>query len=151
MQLESTDRQPLKWRVWHSANYCIGAVFFFFGSMLLYPYFATIFESGFYSAWLYTIGSLTFSFADATEWSYYEPIVVCKSRSCCLIPNLSLNFFMSMTGSILYLIGSAMFIPSINKAETGLLLFIIASIIIMISQAWKVGRVIAEGKENGDI
>lgn len=44
-----------------------------------------------------------------------------------------------------------MFIPSINKAETGLYLFIVASIIIMISQSWKVGRVIAEGKENGDI
>lgn len=111
MQLESTDRQPLKWRVWHSANYCTGSLFFFIGSILLFPNFETLFNSGLYSAWLYTIGSLTFSLADATEWAYYEPIVICNSKKCCLIPTLSFNFFLSMTGSILYLIGSAMFIP----------------------------------------
>ena len=136
-----------KWRVWHSSNYSIGAVFFLFGSLLLFPYMTIVWSgSAALSAWLYTIGSLCFCFADYTEWSHYEPVAVCDSgRGCCRFPSFSANFFLSFTGSTIYFIGSALFIPQINQLELGLYLFILGSAVIFLSQSWKLIRVICEG------
>lgn len=67
MQPESTVDRTLKWRLWHSINYNIGAIFFLFGSLLLFPYMSTILPaSSTISAWLYTIGSFCFVLADYT-------------------------------------------------------------------------------------
>lgn len=66
MEPQNTIDNTLKWRIWHCANYVFGAVCFLFGSLLLFPYFATLFNSALISAWLYTVGSLTFTFADLT-------------------------------------------------------------------------------------
>ena len=66
MEPENTLDKSVGWRVWHAGNYFIGAIFFFFGSLLLFPYFALFFNSALISAWLYTVGSFTFSLADCT-------------------------------------------------------------------------------------
>ncbi len=43
---ENTVNRSLKWRVWHSTNYNIGAISFLFGSLLLFPFMATVFPTG---------------------------------------------------------------------------------------------------------
>lgn len=68
MDPQPTTLNSLNWKIWHSANYLIGGVFFLFGSILLYQYFIsfTFMNSGTVSAWLYTIGSFCFCLADFT-------------------------------------------------------------------------------------
>lgn len=146
MEPERSDFNPRGWRIFHSVNYVFGSIAFLLGSLLLFPYFSTIFDSALISAWLYTVGSFTFTVADFTEWTHYEKKVLCnKNVECCRWPSLSFNFFISLTGSFIYLIGSALFIPSINKLEIGLQLFIAGSACIIISQTWKVVRVLMDG------
>jgi hypothetical protein len=100
------------------------------------------------SAWLYTVGSFTFALADFTEWTHYESKIICRKNSnCCAYTSYSLNFFTNFIGSSIYLIGSALFLPSINKAEPGLYCFIVASTIIVFAQCWKIGRGVVEGRK----
>jgi hypothetical protein len=71
--------------------------------------------------------------ADITEWLHY-------TASRCPFLQLSINFFVSATGSLLYLVGSACFIPVLDLAWLGSLLFIIGSAVIIIAQTWKLWR-----------
>lgn len=50
---------------------------------------------------------------------------------------MGINFFFSVIGSTLYLLGSIFFIPSTNKIVLGEWLFIYGSLIIFFSQLWK--------------
>lgn len=49
-----------------------------------------------------------------------------------------LNFALSATGSFLYVIGSALLIPSTGQTDNGNLTYLIASLIIMCAQSWKI-------------
>jgi hypothetical protein len=69
--------------------------------------FANYLDTAEVSGWLYTIGSATFLLADITEWLHY----VYKD---CRFMVFAINFFVSVSGSLLYLIGSACFIPEIG-------------------------------------
>lgn len=123
-------------------------------------YFPSIsnYEAG---GWLFTIGSLAFAIADLTEWwtnnrvgcfmyEAYEADYENQVGHLFDHPATSsgrqqraangLNFFCSLTGSFLYLVGSAMFIPSIGAYVAGGELFVVASIIIVAAQAWKLCR-----------
>lgn len=83
---------------------------------------------------------MTFLLADLTEWLHYTKLN-------CPFLQLSINFFASATGSTLYLIGSAFFIPALKMAEQGAELFIIGSAVIVFSQVWKICRgPLQEGK-----
>ena len=50
------------------------------------------------------------------------------------------NFAFSAFGSLLYLIGSIMFIPATNLLTLGTIIFIVGSSVIFLSQSWKVYR-----------
>jgi hypothetical protein len=108
----STLERSIKWKTWHYYNYFFGGITFFFGSMLLFPSFMDLLNAIKVSAWLYTLGSFTFLLADITEWLHYF------SKKC-LYPVNFINFLVSAFGSLLYLIGSACFIPEVNAASTG--------------------------------
>lgn len=83
---------------------------------------------------------MTFLLADLTEWLHYTKLN-------CPFLQLSINFFASATGSTLYLIGSAFFIPALKMADQGAELFIIGSAVIVFSQVWKICRgPLQEGK-----
>jgi hypothetical protein len=106
------------------------------GSVVLFPFIGEYLDAAEVSAWLYTIGSFTFLLADITEWLHY-------TRANCPFLQLSLNFFGSLTGSTLYLVGSTLFIPFLDLAWLGSFLFIIGSAVIVLSQVWKMHRVLS--------
>jgi hypothetical protein len=51
-----------------------------------------------------------------------------------------LNFFTSVCGSTLYLVGSVYYIPSLNALTLGTLIFIVGSAFIYVAQTWKLYR-----------
>ena len=66
MDPPSTVDNSQHWKLWHGINYLIGGVSFLIGSALLFPHLNHYLPAAVISAWLYTIGSLTFVFADFT-------------------------------------------------------------------------------------
>jgi len=145
------------WRITHCACYIIGASTFAVGSALYYPAISDYNGGG----WLFTIGSTVFAYADLTEWwtnnrvgcfCYKHFYLSYESRVGRYFdpPNSStgryqraengINCFFSLFGSMLYLIGSILFIPSLEAEVTGTYLFIFGSMVICISQSWKIYR-----------
>lgn len=59
-----------------------------------------------------------------------------------------LNFAFSAFGSLLYLIGSILFIPSLNQIVLGTQIFIPGSAVIFLSQSWKVYRAACTNPDN---
>lgn len=57
---------------------------------------------------------------------------------------LAINFFVNVIGSLLYLIGSACFIPEIGEFEWGMDLFIVGSAFIVVAQTWKLKNVFGQ-------
>mmetsp|Transcript_14804 Transcript_14804/g.20334 ORF Transcript_14804/g.20334 Transcript_14804/m.20334 type:complete len:258 (+) Transcript_14804:43-816(+) len=150
----------LYWRIFHWSNYILGGVSFAVGS---YQYFPAVsnYDLG---AFLYTLGSVGFALADGTEWwtnnrvgcFYYSDFEDSFERDACTNYASSdtlfgkyqraengLNFFFSLLGSTLYLIGSVLYIPQLNSIIAGTQIFIIGSAIIFFSQAWKLWRVVS--------
>jgi len=136
-QPKSTVENSKLWRTWHGFNYFFGGSTFLLGSIILFPLFSAYLNVASVSAWLYTLGSGTFLLADITEWKHY-------TTPCCKYMNFSVNFFVSVFGSLLYLTGSICFIPEINQLEMGELQFEIGSSLIIISQIWKLFRALRE-------
>jgi hypothetical protein len=143
------------WRLIHSTLYFIGGISFVFASWQYYASIANYLVGG----WLFTIGSAGFAAADCLEWwtnnrigcflslHYLESFEYIYGKDC--EPNNTfvgilqrssngVNFFLSFIGSSLYLIGSIFFIPVVNQNLAGIYVFIIASIVIVIAQAWKI-------------
>jgi hypothetical protein len=123
--------------LWHGINYIIGGSTFLLGSLVLFPSFANLFDTASISAWLYTIGSTGFLLADITEWKHYTTLK-------CDYLILSINFLVSVLGSLLYLTGSICFIPKLNQVPAGELQFIVGSTIIVASQTWKLVRTLCQ-------
>lgn len=164
-QIEESSRkypQPLtfSWRLWHAIAYLIGGTTFLVGSTEYLPSIAT--DTGYViGGWLFTIGSAAFVYADASEWwlnnrvgcfmyDHYEEDYE-KQVSKTMAPKETLvgryqraenglNFFFSLTGSTIYLIGSIFYIPSTNESLLGTELFIYGSACIFLSQSWKIYR-----------
>jgi hypothetical protein len=143
------------WRVIHSTFYCIGGMCFMVASWQYYPSISNLTFGGL----LFTIGSTFFSIADFIEWwivnrigcflssKYLESFEIANShdfepnKTCLGLWQRSsngINFFLSFLGSLLYLIGSVMFIPYFQQIITGIYVFIVASFVIIVSQAWKI-------------
>lgn len=121
------------WKMWHGGNHMFGDICFVFGSFALFPFLSTFINTAAVSAWFYTIGSVNIFIAEITEWIHFTSLEY---------PYLwiSINFFLSVIGSILYLIGSIVFLPMFAKIDLGNLLFIIGSAFIFVSQIWKLAR-----------
>ena len=119
--------------------------------------------------WLFTIGSIGFLFADIFEWSTNNRVgcwdtsaervewehrnsgyltdgrtslfkLVCCGPNQWMRAENGINFAYSALGSLLYLIGSIMFIPSLDAIVFGTWVFIFGSFIIFSSQSWKLYR-----------
>jgi hypothetical protein len=146
------------WRMTHAILYVFGGVTFLLGSICYFPSIA----NGSWGGWLFTWGSTAFLFADLFEWWTNNRIGCCNAgatgammtrfnASVTLLPRVraigicpsmenGLNFFMSATGSFLYLLGSIYFIPSLDKIVLGTQIFIVGSAFIFCSQSWKLLR-----------
>jgi hypothetical protein len=129
----STTDNSLCWRIWHGLNYLNGGTTFLLGSVILFPSFTPLFDTALVSAWLYTLGSATFLLADITEWLHY-------TNKACSYLIFSINFIVSVMGSLLYLTGSICFIPAMNQLPLGELQFKVGSTLIYLSQGWKLWR-----------
>lgn len=151
--------QPLsfRWRVVHNILYLIGGITFFIGSAMYFP---TVSEYE-WGGWLFTIGSASFLCADTAEWwmnnrvgcfmyskyrrSYEKDVSRYFAGESTLRGKWQraengLNFFMSMIGSLLYFIGSILYIPEVNGFVPGTIVYIIGSAFIYCSQSWKLYR-----------
>lgn len=153
------------WRITHCACYVAGASCFAVGSALYFPTISDYNGGG----WLFTIGSVVFFYGDLMEWWHNNRVGCFRYRHYSLFyenivskyfepPDTWLgrwqraengvNFFYSLCGSTLYLIGSILFIPACNGELAGTYLFIVGSIIIFTSQIWKVYRAGCFDEEN---
>ena len=138
------------WRKYHSTWFLLGATAFATASPLYFPALqsnATMNAAGY----VYTLGSLSFLVADATEWFYYRADAVESANFALsarggagtemLSPDLTESTAQAL-GSALYFVGSVFFIPAVERrhATTGAKIFGWASAIIAASQAWKLVR-----------
>jgi hypothetical protein len=155
----------LQWRLIHNFNYLVGGITFAIGSYQYFPWVANYVAGG----WLFTVGSLGFAIADALEWwknnrvgcfaySDYEDSYE-RSVSHMYEPKSTfagqyqraengLNFFLSLTGSTLYLIGSILFIPDLDSIVMGTWVFIYGSAVIFLAQSWKLWRAGCNNEHN---
>lgn len=154
--------QSSSWKAWHGGWYLVGGICFLFGSCCYLPSVSDFIDGG----WLFTIGSAAFTFTDTFEWlknnhvgcAFDSPQAQSYQDHCEKLgfPAKSaveyndwywafkraepgLNFFASVVGSTLYLIGSVLFIPP-STIVIGTWVFIFGSAIIFTSQAWKLYR-----------
>jgi hypothetical protein len=128
------------WRATHAFGFCLGGTTFLLGTLLYYP---AIYEAslgnddgvaflGISTAWLYIIGSTGFFYVDVQECFTFIDDLWLRINVCC-----------SMVGSLLYVIGSAGFLPNIYAWSplVGILGFWGGSLSIGCSQAWKLTRI----------
>lgn len=146
---KSTVDNSMMWKLWHGTNYLLGGILFVLGSLCYYPFSSNYVSGEVLGGWLFTIGSLNFLLADLTEWDHYK--FGCTSiydfpnldKSCFSYlrrAEMGINFFISVIGSLLYLMGSIYFIPAMENILLGEYLFIYGSIIIFFSQFLKCYR-----------
>jgi len=123
------------WRCTHAFGFVLGGVTFWLGTFCYY-YPQTLFVQNL-SAWLYIIGSCGFMYVDTQEFFTFTDDKM-----------LRLNISMSMTGSFLYIVGSAGFLPAVmaKTMEVGIWGFIGGSFAIGVSQMWKVVRISRSGR-----
>jgi hypothetical protein len=148
------EKLSLEWKVAHSTLYVTGGIAFFVGSFYYFPAY-TNYLAG---AWWYIIGSVCFFIADIIDWWTNNRAGCCMDaqytkdfESQCMARNypgpettrgkwlrmeVGLNFALSAMGSFVYIIGSAMLIPVVGMND-GDILYIWASLCIMIAQVWK--------------
>lgn len=148
------------WRLIHWLNYLTGGIMFLIGSIGLFPSLLSNATDAL-SAWMYTLGSAAFLVADTMEWlmnnhvgcifdddyrdSYEETVEEYLNPADSWIgwyfrAENGLNFFLSACGSLIYLIGSACFLPQIDKDILGFQIFIFGSFLIVYTQLWKLYR-----------
>lgn len=130
------------WRATHAFGFCLGGITFLIGTLLYYPaiYDASRHDEdgvamlGVTTAWLYVIGSAGFLYVDVQEFFTFKDDLMLRINICC-----------SMFGSLLYLIGSAGFLPSIYgwSPLVGILGFWGGSLSIGCSQTWKLFRILS--------
>lgn len=143
---KSTIDNSTAWKIWHGINYMIGGVTFFIGSYCYFSYINAKYPNSFVlGGWLYTIGSACFLLADLTEWNHFNFGCITKTKykgeqslfNTLLRAEIGINFFCSAIGSLMYLLGSIFFIPSLDMLPAGEFLFIYGSLVIFFSQLWK--------------
>ena len=159
LSIDKSFPEPLSltWRINHTIPYLIGGTTFLLGSYQYLPAVSNFVLGG----WLFTIGSTGFLYADLCEWwknnrvgcafdeeyrddyeaqfaSYYDSPSSTSGKY--QRAENGLNFAFSAFGSLLYLIGSIMFIPDLNLMVQGTVIFIPGSAVIFVSQMIKLYR-----------
>lgn len=120
--------ESTSWQVLHALAFVIGGTTFLAGTALLFipeAWADTL------SALLYVIGSCGFLFVDVQEFLTFDGAV------------LRTNIAMSMTGSVLYVVGSVGYYPPILawNPRMGIWGFVLGSAFIAWSQLWKTRRI----------
>ena len=158
---EALDQPQLSfsWRFFHSSLCILGGVMFLLGSA---QYFPSKQKEARGSA-MFVLGASCFFIADSMDlYLSYSTAVVDReikgsssnkdfhrnSQDFSLLSILTLplvceevmNAFMGTIGSLCYLLGCILFIPELLQQVTGDVLFIPGSIVLIISQGWKVLR-----------
>jgi hypothetical protein len=150
-ELPSPLKWSVCWRLTHSLLCVIGGMAFLLGTIMYFPFI----EKHTRGAGLFSIGGGCFFIADSMDlymairealvrdsplyeqslqkfaydqqiFSYYWEVVI--------------NSFVGATGSLSYLIGCVLFIPALHHVIVGDVMFVPGSVLIMISQAWRVYR-----------
>uniref|UniRef100_A0A6T8JY80 YrhK domain-containing protein n=1 Tax=Hemiselmis andersenii TaxID=464988 RepID=A0A6T8JY80_HEMAN len=120
------------WKVWHSIFFIVGGWSFVFGTWMLlgYPEWD---GRLYYSALWYTIGSAGFLCLDTQEAVTYAQ----ESKW------VRMNIMCNWWGSVLYLVGSVGFFPSVYawSDQIGIQGFIQGSFVIGLSELWKMHRI----------
>lgn len=146
------------WRILHSIL-CIGAgIAFLLGS---YQYFPRVDHYAWGGA-LFTLGSAIFSCADLIDWwtnydsGLFNPYIFYDAQQLPILgeelkyaANFSewfkqheilLNCTLSTIGSLCYLAGCILFIPSLDHILVGDILFIPGSVVIAVAESWRIYR-----------
>lgn len=136
------------WRRYHSSFYLFGGVSFGCASPLFFPALetaATLTVAGY----LFTLGSLAFTIADATEWWYFRGGCLFDAPNCVDAVDRrgegetmgdGVNFAISAVGSFTYFVGSCFFIPAIANYALGSDIFALGSLVIVVAQVAKLVR-----------
>lgn len=148
----------LVWCFIHGINFLMGGVTFIIGSSMYLPH---VYQNNVRAltvgGWFFTLGSFCFLLADLQEWWYYRvgcifdgryrPTLEYYSKILYALPSntilgryeraeAGINSIVSIAGSALYLAGSILFIPDLEKQLVlGEWFFIIGSAFIFVSQA----------------
>lgn len=126
------DPPSRKWRIYHATCFFIGASFFLTASPMFYPVAYSRPGADFAAAWLWIVGSASFLVADLTEWWFLR-----KGHENGME---NYTFLCSVIGSLLYLVGSCLFLPIWINFYWGSIIFIAGSAVIVVSQAAKLGH-----------
>ena len=136
-----TANNSIKWCAFHSFNYLVGGFLFLVGSILIFPWFSSLQNSVLFSAWCYIIGALAFVLADLMEWLHYLNIQG-------YYLDYIANYLISLLAAIVYLIGCIFLIPQLKSEDKAIDLFIVGSVMIVISQSWKIYRTLYQSEES---
>ena len=132
MKMQSTLENSPTWKSLHGGSYLFGGVCFIIGSFALFPSLAPFISTAIVSAWFYSVGSVYIFLSDLAEWMHYT-----STNSPLLI---SINFFLTVVGSLLILAGSMMLLPMFSSPVLGNIIYAIGSGFIFLSQTWKLIR-----------
>lgn len=135
MSIKSISDNSREWKMWHGFNYFLGGCGFLLGSIVLFPFVEMHIDTAQASAWLFIIGSFGFLLGDLAVCLHY-------TRPGCPEMQLSLNSFLSLFSSLLYSIGSVYLIPGLDLAWLGALFFVTGSGLVVVSQGWKLYRLL---------
>ena len=116
------------WQLFHFALYLLGGSLFILGTACLYA----VPEGGLLTHLSYIVGSLAFLLVDSLELAAFFTDA-----------SLRANISVSATGSSLYVLGSIGYIDAVARVAPSLgpLGFLLGSLCIAVSQAWKLRRV----------
>jgi uncharacterized membrane protein len=145
-----SDKLSFAWKLIHSLLCIIGGAAFFCGSVQYFPWI----DKSTRGAGLFTIGGGCFFIADSMDMYItctYSGLqqaqsVEYRNGSRCLgcstdrALQSKVNVSLGTAGSLCYFIGCILFIPSLGNVVLGDVLFIPGSVMIMVSQAWKLYR-----------
>ena len=136
-ELEKSEKKPpasMMWRLFHVTCFSLAGFQFLIGAILVFP---ELWRNGsqkeiflYNSGVVYTVGSVFFAVADATEWWYFRDFSLGDD----------LNFFANIVGSVLYIAGSYYGIPSVERTFWEILLLWAASATVVLSQTLKIIR-----------
>lgn len=117
------DNPPIS--ILSSVSYVIGSINFLIGSIAFLPNYYSSIVWKYIGGITYTFGSLCFCIADivllhlliAYKFPYYDRIML-------------------ILGNVIYLVGSVLFIPYVMKVDAGDGLFILGSVIMLLTRIW---------------
>ncbi|MFP4254697.1 MAG: YrhK family protein [Halothece sp.] len=129
------------WEIINSILYIIGGVTFIIGSIFFLPQYEELFDLG---AWIFFFGSLIYLVVTAQDW--WESTTYLRSRSFLTrwdwLEFVAANSY--LIGTILFIIGSLLFLSDIDKIIIGSWCFIIGSFLFLLGACINIFEIIHE-------